>query len=63
RCGLFGDAATAAPATAALINGMLVHTLDFDDTHVPSSTHTSAPVIPAALAAAQHANADGKTTL
>jgi 2-methylcitrate dehydratase PrpD len=63
RCGLFGDAATAAPATAALINGMLVHTLDFDDTHVPSSTHTSAPVIPAALAAAQHVSADGKTTL
>jgi len=63
RCGLFGDTATTAPAMAALINGMLVHTLDFDDTHVPSSTHTSAPVIPAALAAAQHVGADGKTTL
>ncbi len=63
RCGLFGDGTRTAPAIAALINGMLVHTLDFDDTHVPSSTHTSAPVIPAALAAAQHVGADGKTLL
>lgn len=41
-----------APA-AALVNGTLAHALDFDDTHLPSVLHPSAPVIPAALATAE----------
>ncbi|MFV2198549.1 MmgE/PrpD family protein [Nocardiopsis sp. LOL_012] len=41
-----------APA-AALVNGTLAHALDFDDTHLPSVLHPSAPIIPAALASAQ----------
>lgn len=40
---------TAAPL-AALANGTLAHCLDFDDTHMPSITHTSAPVWAATLA-------------
>ena len=35
---------------AALANGTLAHCLDFDDTHMPSITHTSAPVWAATLA-------------
>jgi 2-methylcitrate dehydratase PrpD len=35
---------------AALSNGTLAHCLDFDDTHMPSITHTSAPVWAATLA-------------
>ncbi|MFF0467450.1 MmgE/PrpD family protein [Micromonospora zamorensis] len=51
-----------APA-AALVNGVLAHSLDFDDTHLPSVLHPSASVVPAALAAAEAvengAGADG----
>eukprot|EP01035_Chromulina_nebulosa_P041711 gene41711-56471_t len=38
------------PAVAALLNGALGHSLDFDDTHADSSLHPSAPVVPAAFA-------------
>ncbi|MET3616139.1 2-methylcitrate dehydratase PrpD [Rhizobium aquaticum] len=51
------------PATAALLNGALGHSLDFDDTHADSSLHASAPVIPAALAAAQMTGASGRELL
>lgn len=42
-----------APDGAALINGAMAHSLDFDDTHKESSLHPGAPVIPAALAVAE----------
>lgn len=51
------------PAAAALLNGALGHSLDFDDTHADSSLHPSAPVIPAALAAAQMTGASGRDLL
>jgi 2-methylcitrate dehydratase PrpD len=38
---------------AALVNGTLAHSLDYDDTHLPSVLHPSASVIPAALAMAE----------
>ena len=60
---VIGDDATYAPAAAALINGTLAHSLDFDDTHAPGSLHPSAPIVPAALAAAEMCGADGATTL
>jgi 2-methylcitrate dehydratase PrpD len=41
---------TAAAPMAALANGTLAHCLDFDDTHVASTTHTSGPVWAATLA-------------
>lgn len=44
-------------AQAALVNGVLAHSLDFDDTHLPSVLHPSAAVIPAALAAAEQIDA------
>ncbi|GHJ47960.1 MmgE/Prp family protein [Catellatospora sp. TT07R-123] len=47
-----------APA-AALVNGVMAHALDFDDTHLPSVLHPSAGVVPAALAAAEATGADG----
>lgn len=47
-------------ALAAFVNGVLAHSLDFDDTHLPSILHPSASVIPAALAAAQEHGADGR---
>ncbi|PAU85320.1 MmgE/PrpD [Halorubrum salipaludis] len=50
-----GEAMT--PADAALVNGALAHSLDFDDTHLPSSLHPGAPTVAAALAAAEGADA------
>ncbi|MFD8338275.1 MmgE/PrpD family protein [Streptomyces solisilvae] len=50
-------------ATAALLNGTLAHSLDFDDTHLPSVLHPSASVIPAALATAERHNLDGSALL
>jgi len=38
---------------AALANGAQGHALDFDDTHLPSIVHGSAPVAPAVLAIAE----------
>lgn len=40
-------------AAAALVNGTLAHSLDFDDTHLPSVLHPSSSVLPAALAVAE----------
>ncbi|MBZ8133060.1 MmgE/PrpD family protein [Afifella sp. IM 167] len=54
-----GDAHLYPPAAAALLNGALGHSLDFDDTHAASSLHPSAPVVPAALAAAEMVEANG----
>lgn len=48
------------PALAAFVNGVLAHSLDFDDTHLPSILHPSASVVPAALAAAQEHGTDGR---
>lgn len=48
---------------AAFVNGTLAHSLDYDDTHLPSVIHPSAPVIPAALAVAEMTGASGAETL
>ena len=48
---------------AALIGGTFAHAIDFDDTHLPSVLHPSAAVVPAALACAEAAGADGRTFL
>ena len=60
ECSVFGDRRAYAPTAAALVNGTLAHSLDFDDTHAAASLHSSAPIVPAALAAAEMAGASGK---
>ena len=62
-CSVPGDSRTYTPAIAALLNGALGHSLDFDDTHAESSLHPSAPVVPAAFAAGQQVGASGKDVL
>jgi 2-methylcitrate dehydratase PrpD len=47
-------------ALAGLVNGTLAHSLDYDDTHLPSVLHPSASVIPAALAVAEARGRDGR---
>jgi 2-methylcitrate dehydratase PrpD len=62
-CTVIGDATGYTPAGAAMLNGTLAHSLDFDDTHASGSLHPSAPIVPAAFAAAEMAGADGKSVL
>ncbi|HEY5431246.1 MAG TPA: MmgE/PrpD family protein [Solirubrobacteraceae bacterium] len=45
---------------AALVNGTLAHSLDYDDTHLPSVLHPSASIVPASLAVAQATGRDGR---
>ena len=59
-CTVFGDTAGYAPPAAALLNGALAHSLDFDDTHAAGSIHSSAPIFPAAFAAAETTGASGR---
>lgn len=59
-CSVMGDDRAYAPTAAALVNGTLAHSLDFDDTHAAGSLHSSAPIVPAALAAAEMAGASGR---
>ena len=42
---------------AAFVNGVLAHSLDYDDTHLPSILHPSASIVPAVLATAESAAA------
>lgn len=52
------------PATgAAFVNGVLAHSLDYDDTHLPSVLHPSASTVPAALAAAEANGATGEQAI
>ena len=39
------------------MNGVLAHSLDFDDTHLPSVLHPSASIIPGVLAVAEQTGA------
>ena len=55
-----GDERGFTPAGAALINGTLVHSLDFDDSHARASLPARAPIVPAALAAAEMTGAGGE---
>ncbi len=59
-CTVIGDNRRYTPSAAALINGTLAHSLDFDDTHAEASLHSSAPIVPAAMAAAEMAGASGR---
>ena len=51
------------PRDAALLNGTLVHGLDFDDTHLGSVVHCSASAVPAALALASETDVSGTSFL
>ena len=50
-------------AQAAFLNGVLAHSLDYDDTHLPSILHPSASVVPAAIAAAEEVGANGQALI
>jgi 2-methylcitrate dehydratase PrpD len=60
---VFGQANGASAADAAMINGGLIHSLEFDDTHTASIAHGSAVLAAAALAVAEAQNASGAALL
>ncbi|HSS65005.1 MAG TPA: MmgE/PrpD family protein [Gammaproteobacteria bacterium] len=60
---VIGDAQDYTPGAAALFNGNLGHALDFDDTHARASLHSGAPIIPAAMAAAEMSKAAGRDVI
>ncbi|MBO0740674.1 MAG: MmgE/PrpD family protein, partial [Hyphomicrobiaceae bacterium] len=51
------------PRDAALINGILVHGLDFDDTHSGGVIHATASVLPTVLAVGAQQHARGREML
>ncbi len=56
---VFSTALRFAPPVAALVNGALGHSMDFDPMNTPASLAPSPSAIPAALAAAEMAGAGG----
>ncbi len=60
---VFGQSTGAGAADAALINGGLIHSLEFDDTHTASIAHGSAVLAAGALAVAEAQNASGAALL
>lgn len=60
---VFGQASGATSADAALINGGLIHSLEFDDTHTASIAHGSAVIAAAALAVGEAQGASGAALL
>lgn len=59
RATLFGTPGRVPAVSAGFVNGVLAHSLDYDDTHLPSILHPSSSVVPAALAVGEEFGADG----
>ena len=61
RCSIIGAGMKTDPITAAFVNGTLGHDIiELDEVHAAANTHTSAVLIPAALAVAEHENRPGR---
>ncbi len=54
-----GSSVVCGPLEAALVNGVLAHSDETDDSHGPSQSHPGSAVVPSALAAAEKFGADG----
>src|SRR5882757_2231844 len=62
-CSVIGRHVRLPVRDAALANGMLIHGLDFDDTHLNSIIHATAACLPCALSFGESRGIDGKTFL
>lgn len=60
---VIGSNLTLPAITAALVNGILAHADETDDTHWRSRTHPGCAIIPAALAIGERENKDGRTLI
>lgn len=59
-CTVLGRAERLPPRDAALANGVLMHGLDFDDTHLASIVHASVATLPTAMALGESLGAEGR---
>jgi len=62
-CSVIGRSEKLGVRDAALVNGVLIHGLDFDDTHLASIIHPTATSLPAALALGESLGASGADML
>jgi 2-methylcitrate dehydratase PrpD len=62
-CSVIGRSERLGVRDAALVNGLLIHGLDFDDTHLASIIHPTATSLPAALALGESLAASGADLL
>lgn len=60
---IVGGGARTSALFASLANGAQAHALDFDDTHIPSLVHGSAPVAPVVLALGEWRRVSGADAL
>ena len=60
---VFGEAQGMPLRDAILANGILIHSLDFDDTHAASVVHCSASALPVAFNLGYQRGASGRTAL
>ena len=63
NCSVIGRTERMEMRDAALANGVLVHGLDFDDTHLASIIHPTCTALPAALALGEQLDASGADML
>jgi 2-methylcitrate dehydratase PrpD len=63
NCSVIGRNIRLPVRDAALANGMLIHGLDFDDTHLNSIIHATAACLPCALSFGESRGIGGKTFL
>lgn len=62
-CSVIGRNVRLPVRDAALVNGMLIHGLDFDDTHLNSIIHATAACLPGALSFGESRAIDGRALL
>lgn len=60
---VYGDPTPVSAEVAALVNGTAAHGFDLDDLHFGTMSHPGCVVVPAAVAAALEAGADGRALL
>ncbi|WP_242139943.1 MmgE/PrpD family protein [Sphingomonas sp. TREG-RG-20F-R18-01] len=60
---VLGHGRALAPRDAAMLNGILMHGLDYDDTHAGGIIHATVSAFPTALVAADRADASGADLL
>jgi 2-methylcitrate dehydratase PrpD len=60
---VWGSGQACSAEDAALANGTLAHALDFDDTHAAAIMHSSAVIVPAALALGESMKSSGRDIL
>jgi 2-methylcitrate dehydratase PrpD len=63
ECSVIGRPERLDPRDAALLNGILIHGLDFDDTHLESIIHPTATSLPVALSLGEALAASGEDML